>query len=217
MPQTTQRGRDMFVEREVAKFLDEHLYSNPMFTRHDRTDEIETQMKGSDIILSIPSKGLYDIVVDEKAMTTYYYMKRSLPTFALELSFLTYRGEIVEGWFTDKAKTTEYYLCIWVSAKKNWFTKDDIKWLEYALVKRSDIQQYLDAHGYSVDALKAKDKDIRQRYSEEKKGVAIDKDSNSPFYFYYSPQLAEHPINIVIRKPVYRDLAIIRGEYEIEQ
>lgn len=48
------RKRDMDVEREIAKFLDKYLYSNPIFTKKTRTDDTESQLNGSDIILSIP-------------------------------------------------------------------------------------------------------------------------------------------------------------------
>ena len=51
------RSRDMNVEREIASFLDKHLYSDDAFSRKDRTDSFEEQMKGSDIIISMPKEG----------------------------------------------------------------------------------------------------------------------------------------------------------------
>lgn len=82
------RERDMKVERELARFMDEHLYNDGRFSKAERTDSIEAQMSGSDIILSIPSIGVENIIVDEKGMTQ--YMDNPLPTFSLELSFMNY-------------------------------------------------------------------------------------------------------------------------------
>lgn len=48
----------MEAERELAKFLDKHLYTKDIFTRANRTDNASTQIDGSDIILSIPSLGI---------------------------------------------------------------------------------------------------------------------------------------------------------------
>ena len=202
----------MFVEREIAAFLDEYLYSQPIFTRHERTDEKEQQMSGSDIILTIPSLGVTDAIVDEKVISTYYYLPRSIPTFALELSFKTYSGDIVEGWFTDNNKATEYYLMGWVKATKNWFTKNDIKWFEYALVKRTDIYKWLETQGLSKEALRAKDADIRSTVTERGN---IDKVDGKDYWFSYSPQLGEFPINLVIRKKVYLKFAVLHGEINL--
>lgn len=202
----------MFVEREIAAFLDERLYSQPIFTKHERTDEKERQFSGSDIILTIPSLGVKDAVVDEKVISTYYYLPRSIPTFALELSFKARNGEITEGWFTDDDKATEYYLMGWVSATKDRFTRNDIKWFEYALVKRSDIFKWLEAQGLSREALRAKDAHIRSTVTERGN---IDKVYGKDYWFSYSPQLGECPINLVIRKKVYLRFAILHGEVNL--
>ena len=134
------RERDMQVERELARFMDKHLYNDGRFTRAERTDSKEAQLRGSDIILSIPSLGIYDIIVDEKGMTQ--YMDNPLPTFSLELSFMDYGREIT-GWFVDESKSTQYYMFLWPRAKVRWnATCDDILEVEYALVSRSAIQKY---------------------------------------------------------------------------
>ena len=38
------RERDMKVERELARFMDRHLYNSSLFTRAERTDTKEAQM-----------------------------------------------------------------------------------------------------------------------------------------------------------------------------
>jgi len=203
----------MRVEREVARFMDEHLYCQPIFSRHDRTDDKDEQLKGSDIILSIPTLDIKDAIVDEKAMCNYYYMPKSLPTFALELSFYKNDNERIEGWLTDLNKVTEYYMLIWFHAKTYDFKAEDITWLEYALVSRKKILDYLDKEcNLSIENLRKVDDFIRENVTE--KG-AVGKDSNKDYWFFYSPQLGERPINLVIRKKLYLKLADLHGEFTL--
>lgn len=201
------RGRDMHVERVIAQYLDEHLYNDGRFTRHDRTDGRDEQLSGSDIIISVPSLGIKDAVVDEKAIT--HYMTRQLPTFALELSFLSQSGNVVEGWLTDTEKVTEYYLMMWPLATKPWSIEiQDIKSIEYMLVRRADILQWLACQGYTLDKLKEKARIIRETITEN---GAIDKVNGKDFWFFLTTKLAECPINVVIRKKIYESLALLKG------
>ncbi len=201
------RGRDMHVERVIAQYLDEHLYNDGRFTRHDRTDGRDEQLSGSDIIISVPSLGIKDAVVDEKAIT--HYMTRQLPTFALELSFLSQSGNVVEGWLTDSDKVTEYYLMMWPVATKRWSIEiQDIKYIDYMLVKRSDILNWLANQGYTIDKLKEKANIIRNTITEN---GAIDKIDGKDYWFYLTTQLVECPINVVIRKKIYEKLALMKG------
>ena len=79
------RSKDSNVEREIAKFLDEHLYSNKgIFKEFARTDGKEEQIKGSDLILSTSDRKLDRVVVDEKVASR--YANTALNTFSLELS-----------------------------------------------------------------------------------------------------------------------------------
>ena len=200
------RGRDMRVERVIAQYLDTHLYNDVRFTKHLRTDGREAQLSGSDIIISVPSLGINDAIVDEKAIT--HYMMKPLPTFALELSFLSQNGNVVEGWLTDTKKETEYYLMMWIKATKSWNIEvEDIVQIEYMLVKRSDILNWLNQQGFSVEQLREKAKLIR----EKQIGGAIDKVNGKDFWFYLTTKLAECPINIVVRKKVYESLAVMKG------
>lgn len=202
------RERDMRVERELARFMDDYLYKDGRFSRADRTDSIEAQMSGSDIILSIPSLGLSNIVVDEKGMTQ--YMDNPLPTFSLELSFMNYGREIT-GWFVDDNKATQYYMFIWPKAKVRWnATYDDILEVEYALVSKEAIRNYLAEKGYTKDALIAKARAIR----ESGQDGAIDKGTQD-FWFFYTTKLVEKPINLILRRKVYQQLAILKGKIQI--
>lgn len=201
------RGRDMHVERVIAQYLDEHLYNDGRFAKHQRTDGREQQLSGSDIIISVPSLAIENAVVDEKAIT--HYMIRQIPTFALELSFLSQSGNLVEGWLTDPEKISEYYLMMWPVASKPWNVEiKDIRYIDYMLVKRSDILKWLAEQGYTIDELRKKANVIRSTISEN---GAIDKTDGKDFWFYLTTKLAERPINVVIRKKIYESLAIMKG------
>lgn len=199
------RKRDMDVEREIAKFLDKYLYCNPIFTKKTRTDDTKSQLKGSDIILSIPSKNLHDIVVDEKAATQ--YINKGLPTFALELSFVV-GDKVVDGWFVDDNKDTEYYEFQWIKADTNdtWNLQEkDITEVEYMLVSKQAIRDYLSQQGYSVEKLKEKAKDIR----EIGKDGQAEKETGKSYWFFNSTRLAEKPINLILQKKELERLASI--------
>ena len=199
------RSRDMMVEREISKFLDEKLYSNSsIFSKTERTDNIENQLSGSDIIISIPKLGIINAIVDEKAAT--HYINKNLPTFAFELSFKLNNGKIAEGWLTDTGKKTQFYLLMWISAKKDWdIKKEDITQIEYILIERNKILSYLNSKGYGIFELKNKAKIILNNNVD---GV-IDKLNETAYYFYFSNRLTEKPINIVIRKSKLIELSVL--------
>ncbi len=201
------RVRDMETERIISQYIDKYLYSDSKFTKATRTDCKEEQLSGSDIIISVPSYNIYNAIVDEKAST--HFLTKSLPTFALELSFISQKGEIIEGWFTDSNKKTEYYLLMWPHANKDWNIEfEDIEYIDYTLVKRSDILNWLKTEGYTTTRLREKAHIIRNEISEN---GPIDKTYNKDFYFYLTTKLAEKPINIIIKRKVYEKLAILKG------
>lgn len=64
------RKNDSLVEREISKFIDSNLYENKdLFKEYARTDTLEEQIKGSDVILSTSDGKLDTVVVDEKVKT----------------------------------------------------------------------------------------------------------------------------------------------------
>ena len=54
-------------------------------------------------------------------------------------------GILRDGWIINNNLDTEYYLFCWLNATRKDFTKDDIIWLEYALVRKKDLIQYLES------------------------------------------------------------------------
>ncbi len=78
-----------------------------------------------------------------------------------------------------------------------WMVKDhNIKEIECVLVSKKKLQKYFEEQGLTHEKLKEitehmrKDSSYRAPYNPE-------------FRFYYSPQLAEKPINILLNKEVY--------------
>jgi hypothetical protein len=210
------RKNDHKAEREVAAFLDKHLYSNTnIFDEYARTDGFEEQMSGSDILLSISSKKLDKVVVDEKVAVR--YANTNLDTFSIELSFINKIGKKTIGWFLDDSKSTQYYLLGWITKadipfdeeKNKWsvyeINRDNIKELEWVLVSRQKIIKFLEDKGWTLDKLGRQDAKIR-----ENGGVAT-KDFIDDVSFRYSPAYVEKPVNILLKKKTYMELAIVKG------
>jgi hypothetical protein len=215
------RKKDMAVEREIAAFLDEHLYSNKeLFDEFARTDTYEEQIKGSDLILSSSDKKLYRVVVDEKVAAR--FANTNLDTFSLELSFLNKNGHKVCGWFLDSSKKTQYYLFGWITkadikynkSKRRYdtdtITKDKIKELEWCLVSRQKIAKFLEKKGWTLDKLALQDKAIRER------GFVKTFDFVDDVSFRYSPKYIERPVNLLLKKQTYMDISDYKGKITID-
>lgn len=211
------RKNDSLVEREVAAFLDEHLYkNNEIIKEFARTDGINEQVAGSDVILSTADGKLTRVVVDEKVAST--QANRNLGTFTLELSFINKAGNRMCGWFTDMSKTTEYYLFGWINKadipyddnRKRWNTdmirKDNIHELEWALVSRKKILSFLEKKGWTLERLGRQDEKIRQS------GCVATKDFIDDVAFRYSEKYREKPVNLMLKKETYLKLSDYNGK-----
>ena len=210
------RKNDTNVEREIAKYLDENLYSNKeIFKEFARTDTYEEQIHGSDVLLSTTDNKLYRTVVDEKVASR--YANSNLNTFSLELSFINRMGNKTCGWFVDSTKTTKYYLLGWLNKVNIPFmenngrydtdsiTKDKIKELEWALVSREKICKFLEKKGWTLDKLARQDEKIRKNGKVSTKAFIDD------VSFRYSEAYIEKPINILLKKETYLDIADYKG------
>lgn len=200
---TTLRNMDNAAEMQVSAYLDKNFY--PLYTQNFvRYTDRKTQMSGIDVSFDLGS--LKDILVDEKALS--HYVNRDLPTFAFELSFRSSRGDIIPGWFYDEQKRTEYYLISWIKATKDkGFQASDIMELDTLLVSRSAIQAMLASYGLTKAVAESKASAIRQNSI---RGVSEKNLSVRPYYFYYSDQLAELPINLIVRKEILVSVATRR-------
>ena len=210
------RNNDSIVEREIAKFLDEKLYSNKeVFKEFARTDDKYEQFKGSDLILSTSDGKLDRVVVDEKVAAR--FANTSLKTFALELSYIGNDGKRKCGWFTDNVKKTQYYLLGWIDKADipynkdeerfdtNSITKDNIVLLEWALVSRQKIMKFLESKGWTLDRLALQDSKIREN------GGVKTKEFINGISFRYSDGYIEKPINILLERKAYIEISDYHG------
>ena len=198
MAYNTFRSKDMVAERELAKFLDKHLYTQNIFTKAERTDDANSQIEGSDIILSIPSLNIQNAVVDEKA--SIYYINKNLRTFVLEISFLNRGYQIQEGWFVNDNLSTEYYLMQWIKANvaNPWQVKEDnITEIECVLVSKKKLKDYFESEGYDKTRLIQLSQQMR---ASQQKMLAP---TGKPYRFYFTQKLAEKPVNILLNKEEY--------------
>ena len=216
------RKNDSIVEREIAKFLDEKLYSNKaLFKEFARTDDKEEQISGSDVVLSTSDGVLYRKVVDEKVAARYANM--GLNTFSLELSFIGKNGNRRSGWFIDHTKKTEYYLLGWIVRadipkaegcdryNTNEINQGNIKELDWALVSRQKIMDFLESKGWTLDKLALQDKKIREN------GKVKTKEFINDVSFRYSDAYVEKPINILLKKDTFMKLSHMHGTIVCEE
>lgn len=215
----TNWDNDKKVEREVAAFLDEYLYSNAEFFKEFiRTDTRDEQLSGSDLLLSTPDGKLNHSIVDEKAAID--YANKDLKTFSLELSSKGKYGKINIGWFLDKSKKTEYYLFVWIlkadlpkidgtdKDDTNKITKDNIRKLEYALVKKSDIIKFLEENGWTLEKISKQNDEIRKMRGVKRY------DFVNGVTFRYTARKPEKPINILLKKETYINISTLHGIIE---
>lgn len=201
------RKRDMFVENELTKYLDKSLYKRKdIFSQTDRIKNLDLQYNGVDIILSIPCLNLFEIKVDEKAQLREKYIGNPRPTFILELSFENSANNIQKGWFLDENILTDYYQFIWIDKAKckDFIKEEDFETIDFCLVSRQKLINYFNNKGFTFNRLMEIENTIRT--SGENCNI-----SDNDFYFYYTKDLPEKPINIVVKKYVYQNLADISG------
>lgn len=214
------RKNDSIVEREIAKFLNDNLYSQKdIFKEFRRTDEKQEQVSGSDLILSTSDGKLKDVIVDEKVASR--YANKVLNTFSLELSFIDRRGEERSGWFIDESKKTEYYLLGWINRAEipyiehkhqydtNSITSENIKSMDWCLVSRKKLFSFLEEKGWTIDRMIMQTEKIRVN-----KCVAT-RDFIDDVSFRYSEKYIEKPINLMLQKKTYINLSDYHGRITV--
>lgn len=205
------RNQDMKAEEKLGEFMDEYFYSRlnskggaPLSFK--RMKDRESQLNGVDILIEVDGKNM---IIDEKA--SLYYSNAMIPTFAFELDSIQ-RGktEPVEGWLVNDNLATEYYMLIWPNVKcikqdKQWIRKDikclqkdDFTIVEAFLVPKQGIRMELERRGYDREHLLLYAKRMREMYKGQD-GMK-EEPINDEMKFTFSGQLAEKPVNIVIRK-----------------
>lgn len=192
------RDYDEHCERILSQFLDAYFY--PHLTTIQTYERISTknlQVKGVDTIITCVDGAHF---IDEKAAVKYL----NLETFALELSFLNRLGKLCTGWLLDKTKINDYFLFVWINklTHKKIIDISSIKDIDVALVKKENIINYLTTLGWTLDKLERKIQQIR-----EQTNVNMGNIKQYGCKFVYSQQLIEKPINILLPKQKYIELA----------
>lgn len=219
----TTRSIDKEIEKEVARFCDKHIYCNDI--EFKRCYDRELQKSGVDGYLSIPSMGIEKALADEKCGV--HYVNHPIKTYLMELSQITTMGDEVDGWFLDEKNKTEYYILMYLWALvpqykqgdkmvSEWekIKEDNITLVEYYVVKKSDIFQYLEECGFDKERLRNAVKYLREN---------ADKDfvkTKFGFKFVISRQFRECPVNICIEKRVYNKICKLHrfvGMYDYER
>ena len=193
-----ERPYDEKCEKIVGQILSFYFYMNHFITLGRVTNK-ELQVRGVDYIASKDNKTYY---IDEKAAIKYIGLK----TFALELSFFNRKGEEQIGWLLDETKINTHYLFVWINELNHEKIIDmsSIKNMDVALVSKEKILNYLQSIGWDQKRLKRKLYKIRN-YPDTYMGN-INKHGCK---FSHSTQLVEKPINILLPKEKYIELAEI--------
>lgn len=217
---------DMAVESEIAKYLGKHLYSDSVFESAKRVFDASSQQAGKDIIISSSKLGLDNVIVDEKS-SSHHVNNKKLHTFAFELSYYKQGKDgqytiLTEGWLSSPQKVTDYYMLVWPSAQEEkiikyrfdgedypYFTMDDITKLDYALVSRRAIREYLTRQGFDDRWLGITMTTIRKQAVAERKRYF--KKRFLKLMFSCSNRLNERPVNVLIEKSELFKMAILHG------
>lgn len=201
------REEDHSAEKELALFMDKFLYerfpTGSAFSSIRRVQDKEEQLNGVDVEFIGTDGRVY--CVDEKAQL--HYLNQNLPTFALEL--LSYqKGYDTVGWLCNSKLKTDFFMLIWPSA-----TTDDyegITWDQFTkadclLIQKSKILKKLASKGLTVERMLSDARDIRA--SGRKGKIPIPGIKGIYYFASYPRKYQEAPINIVVAKPILKDLA----------
>ena len=193
----TTREYDEHCEKVMGEFLDKYFYNENIEGTITRVKDRNLQVKGVDVVIDDGDVKFY---IDEKAAIRYVGLK----TFALELSFINRQGGINTGWLLDNKKINDYFLFVWINELNGTEIKDisSIKNVDVALVSKASIFRHLNSLGWTKNNLLEKDHRIRNNEDEYMGNILRDKCK-----FSYSNHLIEKPINILLPKETYMEIA----------
>lgn len=193
----TTREYDEHCEKVMGEFLDKYFYNENIEGTITRVKDRKLQVKGVDVVIDDGDVKFY---IDEKAAIRYVGLK----TFALELSFINRQGDINTGWLLDNKKINDYFLFVWINELNGTEIKDisSIKNVDVALVSKSSIFSHLISLGWTKNNLLEKDRRIRNNEDEYMGNILRDKCK-----FSFSNHLVEKPINILLPKETYMEIA----------
>ena len=172
----------------ISNFLEKNFYCD--LSDFERVNDKKRQVQGIDVIFTYNDK---KYICDEKCAVRY----RNLQTFCLELCFINRQEKIVDGWLLDKDKVNNSFLFIWIDkAKKDVFTTiEDIEEIEFALIRKEKILNYLCDIGWNKQNLMYK---VRKILNNENENLGNFKENKIKFSF--SKHLVEKPINVLLKR-----------------
>lgn len=193
----TTREYDEHCEKVMGEFLDKYFYNENIEGTITRVKDRKLQVKGVDVVIDDGDVKFY---IDEKAAIRYVGLK----TFALELSFINRQGDVNTGWLLDNTKINDYFLFVWINELNGTEIKDisSIKNVDVALVSKISIFRHLNSLGWTKNNLLEKDHRIRNNDNEYMGNILRDKCK-----FSFSNHLVEKPINILLPKETYMEIA----------
>lgn len=193
------RKYDEHCEKIISSILDEHFYTEPGITLFERVTNKQLQINGIDVLFSLNGQ---NYTVDEKAAVRWVGLK----TFALELSFLGRNDQVRNGWLLDGKKINDYFVFVWINKLNHRIIQDasSINNIDVALVSKDKILNHLLSLGWTIERLHEKDFQIRNDNN-----VNMGDIEKNGCKFSFSKQLKEQPINILLPKETYIELAEI--------
>ena len=170
----------------------------------------DRQLRGIDVIAQLYGQ---DIKVDIKSIAS------QLPTFCFEISGNINTSQ--KGWLINPDVETEYYLIVYheiIGASsyrqgKALMTQDNVAETEAMLINKETLKKEIERHLGDLEVLvdKIRAYEIHQKSAARfnEKGELVKNRNRMNIYPVLSCGLYEQPINIVVRKEVLKELAIM--------
>ena len=197
---------DKELEELFGKWLDDNFYEE--LVKRDlilgwyRVNGEKLQKDGEDTIIITNKRE--EIIIDEKA--TLHYINANLPTFACELKN---QQSGAKGWIINNNLKTEYYLLAWPNGSDVPKTANDFYHSDVMLISKKDVLDIIRDSGIDINNIDDFiDSHIKKLNKDNNKvNIAYGVDLNVNF------NLAERPINLVIRREVLEKKALIYNAF----
>jgi len=208
MTQSTRKEDNRLVE-VVNSYLDTVAYPQTNHMRSiTRVTDADRQQEGSDLVVNIDG---IELTCDEKAAVK--YIGKPLSTFSLEIGFMDnhYHQQHHIGWLIDPKHTNDLFSFVWLpqATRPDIQKPSDIIQCDIALVRKLDIMNYLESLGWTTKALAKKEWCIRTGQGKTELGNF----QQHGLKFAISRLLHEQPVNVLLQKETYMQIAI--GRYSI--
>ena len=208
MIQSTRKEDNRLVE-VVNSYLDHVAYPQTTHLRFTtRVTDADRQLAGSDLVVNIDGM---ELTCDEKAAVK--YIGKPLSTFSLEIGIMDnhYHQQHKLGWLIDPKHTNDLFSFVWLpqATRPDIQSPSDIIQCDIALVRKLDIMNYLDSLGWTPKNLAKKEWCIRTGQGKTNLGNFRE----HGLRFTISRFLHEQPVNVLLMKETYMEMAI--GRYSI--